>query len=161
MTIAVGDRLPEATLMRMGAEGPEAVPLGPILQGGKVVIFGVPGAFTPTCHAAHVPSFIRVMDDLKAKGVTAVICVSVNDPHVMKAWGEATGADAAGITMFADPDCSFTEAIGMRFDAPPVGLLARSKRYALAAEDGVVTHWHPEPERGCAVSGGEAMVAAL
>ena len=91
----------------------------------------------------------------------AVICVSVNDPHVMRAWGEATGAAGAGIEMLADADCSFTEAIGMRFDAAPAGLLARSKRYAMAVEDGVVTHWHPEPERGCAVSGGEAMLAAL
>ena len=161
MSIAVGDQLPEATLMRIGDEGPEPVALGPVLAGRKVVIFAVPGAFTPTCHSAHVPSFIRVMDDLKAKGVDEVICISVNDPHVMRAWGEDTGATAAGITMLADPDCSFTEAVGMRFDAPPAGLLARSMRYALAAENGVVTIWHPEPERGCVVSSGEAMRDAL
>lgn len=161
MTISVGDRLPEGTFLKMTENGPEAVSIAEFTAGRKVVIFGVPGAFTPTCHSAHVPSFVRVMDDLKAKGVDEVVCVSVNDPHVMRAWGDATGGAEAGITFLADPDCSVTEAIGMRFDAPPAGLLARSKRYALAAEDGVVTVWHPEPATGCSISGGEAMVEAL
>jgi glutaredoxin/glutathione-dependent peroxiredoxin len=161
MTIVVGSHLPGATLLRIGAGGPEAVALSDRIAGRTVVLFGVPGAFTPTCHTAHVPSFIRVMDGLRAKGVDEVICVSVNDPHVMRAWGEATGATAAGITLLADADASFTRAIGMDFDAPPAGLLSRSRRYALAATDGVVTHWHPEPERGCVVSSGEAMLAAL
>jgi glutaredoxin/glutathione-dependent peroxiredoxin len=161
MAIDVGTRLPDATLLRIGDNGPEQVALADRLKGRKVVIFAVPGAFTPTCHSAHVPSFIRVMDDLRAKGVDEVICVATNDPHVMRAWGEATGAAAAGIAMLSDADCSFTEAVGMRFDAPPAGLFARSMRYALAAENGVVTVWHPEPARGCAVSGGEAMLAAL
>lgn len=161
MTIDVGLQLPDARLLRMGAEGPEPVDLGPILANRKVVIFGVPGAFTPTCDSAHVPSFVRVMDELRAKGVDAVICVSVNDPHVMRAWGETTGATDAGIMMLADADGSYTQAIGMDFSAPPAGLFGRSKRYALAAEDGVVTIWHPEPERGCVVSSGEAMLAAL
>lgn len=161
MTIDVGTRLPDAALLKIGAEGPETVQLGPLLTGRKVVIFGVPGAFTPTCDSAHVPSFIRVMDDLRKKGVDEVICISVNDPHVMRAWGESTGATEAGITMLADADGSFTRAIGMDFTAPPAGLLGRSKRYAMMAEDAVVTIWHPEPERGCVVSSGEAMVAAL
>jgi len=162
MTIAVGNRLPEATVTRMGEAGPEPVALGDLVKGRKVVIFAVPGAYTPTCHSAHVPSFIRVKDGLADKGVDEVICVAVNDPFVMGAWGEVTGATAAGITMLADAECSFTEALGMRFDAPPAGLIARSKRYALAAEDGVVTHLHIEESPGtCEISGGEAMLAAL
>ena len=161
MTIAVGDRLPDVELTRMGADGPETVALGALTEGRKVVIFAVPGAYTPTCHSAHVPSFVRVMSELRAKGIDEVICVSVNDPFVMGAWGEATGATAAGITMLADADARFTDAIGMQFDASPVGLFGRSKRYAMAAEDGVVTVWHPETESGCVVSSGEAMLEAL
>ncbi|MCB1338591.1 MAG: peroxiredoxin [Maritimibacter sp.] len=161
MTIDVGYRLPGASLLHMGADRPETVDLAARLAGRKVVIFGVPGAFTPTCDSAHVPSFIRVMDALRDKGVDEVICLSVNDAHVMRAWGESTGATAAGITMLADADGAFTRAIGMAFDAPPAGLYGRSRRYALMAEDGVVTIWHPEPERGCVVSSGEAMLAAL
>lgn len=161
MTIDVGHRLPDATFLRMGPDGPSSVTLKSLLDGRKGVIFGVPAAFSTTCHTAHVPSFIRVMDALRAKGVDEVICLSVNDPHVMKAWSEATGAGAAGITMLADADGAFTRAIGMAFDAPAVGFYGRSKRYALAAEDAVVTVWHPEPERGCTFSSGEAMLAAL
>ena len=101
MTIAVGDRLPEATLVRIGEKGPEAVSMADKVKGRKVAIFAVPGAFTPTCHSAHVPSFIRTKDQFAAKGVDEIICVSVNDPFVMKAWGEATGATAAGLTMLA------------------------------------------------------------
>lgn len=161
MTIDAGDRLPEADLLFMGEDGAETVALGPRLAGRTVVIFGLPAAFSPTCETAHVPSFIRVMEGLRAKGVDEVICLSVNDPHVMRAWAEATGAKAAGITMLADADGAFTKAIGMDFDKPSVGFYGRSKRYALAAVDGVVTVWHPEPETGCSVSGGEAMLAAL
>lgn len=162
MPISTGEKLPEVTLTKMGAEGPEPVSLQSLTKGRKVVIFAVPGAYTPTCHSAHVPSFIRVKDDLAAKGVDEVICVSVNDPFVMGAWGAATGADKAGITMLSDAESALTEALGMRFDAPPVGLIARSKRYALAAEDGVVTVLHAEENPGvCEVSGGEAMLAAL
>ena len=161
MTIDVGSKLPDANFLRMGPEGPTTEDLGPRLAGRKVVIFGVPAAFSPTCQTAHVPSFIRVMAGLRDKGVDEVICLSVNDPHVMAAWSKATGAGDAGITMLADADGAFTKAIGMDFDAPVVGFYGRSKRYALAAEDGVVTVWHPEPERGCSVSGGEAMLAAL
>ncbi|GKY88792.1 peroxiredoxin [Sinisalibacter aestuarii] len=135
--------------------------LADVLKGRKVVIFAVPGAFTPTCHSAHVPGFIRVMEGLKEKGVDEVICLAANDPFVMQAWGEATGATAAGIALLSDADGSFADAIGMRFDAAAAGLFARSKRYALAAEDGVVTVWHPETGRGCEISGGEAMLAAL
>ncbi len=162
MTIAPGDTLPEATLVKLGASGPEAVSLADHAKGKKVVIFAVPGAFTPTCHSAHVPSFIRTKDQFAAKGVDEIICVSVNDPFVMKAWGEATGATEAGITMLGDAQSAFTKAIGMDFDAPPAGLIARSKRYAMVVEDGKVTKLHVEESPGvCEISGGEALLAEL
>lgn len=162
MTIAVGDRLPEATLVRIGEKGPEAVSMAEKVKGRKVAIFAVPGAFTPTCHSAHVPSFIRTKDQFAAKGVDEIICVSVNDPFVMKAWGEATGATAAGLTMLADADSSFTKAIGMDFSAPPAGLIARSRRYAMLVEDGVVKLMEIEQAPGtCEISGGESLLAKI
>jgi cytochrome c peroxidase len=162
MTISTGATLPDATLVKMGEKGPEAVPLADKLKGRKVALFAVPGAFTPTCHSAHVPSFIRTKDQFAAKGVDEIICISVNDPFVMKAWGEATGATVAGITMLSDAASEFTKAIGMNFDAPPAGLVARSKRYAMIVEDGVVTVFHPEESPGtCDISGGEALLAAI
>lgn len=162
MMISVGDRLPEATLIRWGDQGPEAVSLSSLLEGRNVVIFGLPGAYTATCSTAHVPSFIRTKPQFDAKGVDAVICVSVNDPYVMKAWGEVTGATAAGIVMLADAQSELTGAIGMAFDAPATGLMARSQRYALQAVDGVVKVLHVEEQRRiCVTSGGEAMLAAI
>lgn len=162
MTIAAGDKLPDAKLVKLGADGPETVSLAEHAKGKKLVVFAVPGAYTPTCHSAHVPSFIRTKDQFAAKGVDEIICVSVNDPFVMKAWGESTGATAAGITMLGDADSAFTKTIGMAFDAPPAGLLGRSKRYAMLVEDGVVTKLHVEESPGvCEVSGGEALLAEL
>jgi cytochrome c peroxidase len=162
MTIAVGDHLPEVTLTRFGEKGPEPVALADKLKGRKVAIFAVPGAFTPTCSMAHVPSFIRTKDQFTAKGVDEIICISVNDPFVMKAWGEATGATTAGLTMLADAESSFTNAIGMAFSAPPAGLISRSRRYAMYAEDGVVKVFQAEEGTGtCEVSGGEALLAAI
>lgn len=162
MTLSKGDKLPSATLMQMGETGPEPVDLGQKLRGRKVAIFAVPGAFTPTCHSSHVPSFIRTKGDFDARGVDEIICVSVNDPFVMKSWGEATGATAAGITMLGDADGSFTKAIGMDFDAPPAGLLGRSKRYAMLVEDGIVSILQQEENPGvCDVSGGEALLASM
>ncbi len=162
MTISKGDKLPDATLLQMGDEGPQGVALADKLKGRKVVIFAVPGAFTPTCHSAHVPSFIRTKDQFAAKGVDEIICLSVNDPFVMKTWGEATGATEAGITMLGDADSSFTKAIGMDFDAPPAGLLGRSKRYAMLVEDGTVSVLQAEESPGtCEISGGEALLASI
>ena len=129
------------------------------LKGRKVVVFAVPGAFTPTCHSAHVPSFVRTKDQFDAKGVDEIICVSCNDPFVMSAWGEATGATAAGITMLADAQSEFTKAIGMDFEHEPAGLIARSKRYAMLVDDGTVTLLQAEVQPGvCDVSGGEALL---
>jgi cytochrome c peroxidase len=161
MTIKVGDRLPDATLRRMGPNGPEEIRLAEKLAGRRVAIFAVPGAFTPTCHSAHMPSFVNNIDGFRAKGVDEVICISVNDVHVMRMWGETTGATEAGITLLADTDSSFSRAIDMVFDAPPTGMIGRSKRYALFAEDGVVKIWNPEVSRGCEVSGGDALLAAI
>lgn len=162
MTISAGDTLPDATLVRMGDDGPEQVTLGDIVKGRKVAIFAVPGAFTPTCHSAHVPSFIRTRAQFADKGVDEVICVSVNDPFVMRAWGAETGATEAGITMLSDGTGKFTQAIGMDFDAPPVGLMGRSRRYAMLVDDGKVTLLQAEENPGqCEVSGGEALLAAM
>ena len=161
MTIETGAKLPEATLLRMGDAGAEAVRLADTLKGRKVVIFGLPGAYTGTCSTAHVPSFIRTAGKFADKGVDEIICISVNDPFVMMAWGEETGATAAGITMLGDADASFTKAIGMAFDVPPLGFLARSKRYSLLAEDGVVTLFNPETGAGCEISAGEHLLSQL
>lgn len=162
MTISVGETLPDATVLRMGAEGPEEVQMADLAGSGKVVLFGLPGAYTGTCTTAHVPSFIRTKADFETKGVDAVICVSVNDPFVMDAWGESTGATQAGIQMVGDAASAFTKAIGMDFSAPPVGLIDRSKRFALYAEDGVVKVVHIEENPGvCETSAGEALLAAL
>ena len=161
MTISVGDRLPEGTLIRMGAAGPEQVSVESLTKGRKVAIFAVPGAFTPTCHSAHVPSFMRTKAGFDAKGVDEVICVSVNDPFVMKAWGEATGATGAGITMLADAG-AYTAALGLSFDAPPVALMGRSKRYAMYVVDGVVQVLHLEESPGaCEISAGASLLAAI
>lgn len=161
MTIAIGSRLPEATLLTMGESGAEAVTLSDRLKGRKVVIFGLPGAYTGTCSTAHVPSFMRTAGKFADKGVDEILCVSVNDPFVMKAWGEATGATATGITMLGDADASFTKAIGLTFDVPHLGFFARSKRYSLLAEDGVVTQFNPETGPGCEISAGEHLLSQL
>jgi glutaredoxin/glutathione-dependent peroxiredoxin len=161
MTLSIGTKLPEANLLRMGDNGPESVALADKLKGRKVVIFGLPGAYTGTCTTAHVPSFIRTAKGFAEKGVDEIICISVNDPFVMKTWGEATGATAAGITMLGDADSSFSKAIGQTFDVPHLGFFARSKRYSLLAEDGVVTRFNPETGAGCEISAGEHLLAQL
>lgn len=162
MTISVGDALPDATFMRFGADGPESFPISQVAGAGKTVIFGLPGAFTRTCDALHVPSYIRVMEQLKAKGVNSVCCLSVNDPFVMKAWGVSTGAEEAGIHMLADPTSEFTRAIGLEFSVEAVGLLNRCKRFSLVAEGGKITHLNLETEAGvCELSAGDALLDQL
>jgi glutaredoxin/glutathione-dependent peroxiredoxin len=160
--ISAGDRLPDATLNHIGDDGPGQVSLTERMKGRKIVLFGLPGAYTGTCTSAHVPSFIRTRAAFEAKGVDEIICVSVNDPFVMKAWGESTGAAKAGITMLGDPDGGLARALGLEFSVPAIGLLGRMKRFALLAEDGVVTVVHVEENAGvCEVSGGEALLAAI
>ncbi|WP_374015518.1 peroxiredoxin [Phaeobacter sp. A36a-5a] len=160
--ISQGDSLPEATLTRMGKDGPEQVAISDLTKGRTVAIFAVPGAFTPTCHSAHVPSFVRNAEALAAKGVDEIICIAGNDPFVMQAWSEATGAGAAGITMLSDAECGFTDAIGMRLDAPAAGLVGRSLRYAMLARDGKVEIMNAEDLPGkCELSAGEALLEAM
>jgi cytochrome c peroxidase len=162
MTLSTGDTLPDATLVKLGADGPEEVKLSELTKGRKVVIFAVPGAYTPTCTNNHVPSFVRTKGDFDAKGVDEIICISVNDPFVLGAWGETTGAAAAGITLLGDPQSAFTKAIGMDFDAPPAGLIGRSQRYAMVVEDGKVRVLHTEESPGaCDVSAGESILAEM
>lgn len=159
MTIAVGASLPAATFKTKTADGLADVTAADTLGKGRVAIFAVPGAYTPTCHNTHVPSFVKAMTDLKGKGVETVACVSVNDPFVLEAWGEATGATAAGITMLADADAAFTKALGLEFDGSGAGLGIRSKRYSMLLEDGVVKVLNVEDAPGQATcSLGEALV---
>lgn len=159
MTISVGDKLPDAMLVKMGEDGPEQISVSTLTEGRNVVIFAVPGAFTPTCHSAHVPSFIRTKDQFIERGVDEIICISVNDPFVMGSWGEATGATDAGLAMVGDPEATFTKAIGMDFTAPPAGLINRSKRYAMLVMDGEVKVLNEEENPGaCDVSAGEGLL---
>ena len=148
MSITVGQTLPDATLLRIGADGPETVSMSSLLKGRKVVLFGVPGAYTGVCSTAHVPSFMRTKAGFLAKGVEEIICLAVNDPFVVEQWGIDTGATDAGITMLGDSASEFTRAIGMDFDAPPVGFIARSKRYSMYVEDGVLVTFNAEASPG-------------
>lgn len=160
--IKTGDTLPGGTVTMMGADGPKQVEMADLTKGKKVVIFGLPGAFTGTCTTAHVPSFIRTKDAFAEKGVDAIICVAVNDPFVMGAWSDQTGAGEAGITMVGDAEAAFTKAIGMDFSAPPVGLIDRSKRYAMIVDDGVVSALQIDENPGvCEATAGEALLKAL
>ncbi|MGZ9809556.1 redoxin family protein [Pseudoroseicyclus sp. H15] len=158
MAIAAGDRLPDASFLVMGEDGPETLKLES--AGRKIVIFGLPGPFTGTCTTAHVPSFQRTADEFSAKGVDAIYCVAVADPFVMKAWQESMGADK--ITFLADPASDFTKALGLNFTAPPVGFYDRSKRYSMLVDDGVVQSVNEEASPGtCDTSGGEALLETL
>ena len=162
MTIKVGERIPEATLYRMGEQGIDALQTTDLVKGRKVVIFGLPAAFSGTCSSAHLPSFMRTHAGFADKGVEDVYCVSVNDAFTMAAWDKDTGAGAAGVTLLADPKGDLTKALGMLFDFPPAGLFARSMRYALVAEDGVVTHLNMEVDGGvCELTAGESLLETL
>ena len=162
MPLQQGQTLPDATVLVMGENGPRQINLSDRLKGRKVVLFGLPGAYTGTCTTAHVPSFIRTAQSFAEKGVDEIICLAVNDPFVMSAWGDATGAASAGITMVADVEAEFTKAVGMEFSAPAVGFIDRSKRYAMLVEDGVVSILNEETNGGtCDISGGETLLAQL
>lgn len=162
MAISVGDKLPSAALCRIGDSGPESVELADFLENRKVVIFAVPGAFTPTCSEQHVPSFVRNATAFAEKGIDEIICVSVNDPFVMKAWGQATGADEAGVTMLGDPQSAFTKAIGLAFSAPPAGLFDRSARYSMYVDNGVVKALNQEDAPGvCGITSGDELLGQI
>lgn len=162
MGIAIGDTLPDADLLRPGAEGPRQASLADLLGGKTAVLFGVPGAFTGTCTTAHLPSFLRNRDAFAEKGVDAIYCLAVNDPFVMAAWDEATGATAGGVEMVADPESRFVTETGLRFDAPQVGLIGRAKRFTMLLEDRVVRQISVEENPGvCEVTAGEALLKVL
>jgi len=161
MSIAKGDSLPDATFRVLGPEGIESMSTSDVFGGKKIVLFAVPGAFTPTCHLKHLPGFIEAVDKFKEKGVDQVVCVAVNDPFVLNAWGEVAGAKGK-ITILSDGNGEFTMKIGMEFDGSGVGLGTRSKRYAMVVDDGVVQVLHTEDSPGvCEVSSAEAVLKEL
>jgi peroxiredoxin len=160
MTISVGDRIPDVQVMTFGAGGPTHVQTADVLGTGKVVLFAVPGAFTPTCSDYHLPSYLIRYDDLKAKGVDSIVCISVNDPFVMGAWGDAQQVGDK-VVMLADGNGDFTKAIGLEMDGSGFGLGSRSQRYAAVIENGVVTALQIEPGAGLSVSAADAILEVL
>ncbi len=161
MSISVGDKLPEATFLTMTAEGPTQMSTADVFDGRKVVLFAVPGAFTPTCHMTHLPGFVTHVQELKSKGVDTIACVAVNDVFVMNAWSEQTGAKDI-IIFLADGSADFTKSIGMELDASGVGLGLRSQRYAMLVDDGVVKVMNVEEVASSAeASSAEKILAAL
>jgi peroxiredoxin (alkyl hydroperoxide reductase subunit C) len=160
MTIKVGDTIPSMKLMVATADGPKEISTDEIFKGKKVVLFAVPGAFTPTCSAKHLPGFVQNYDALKAKGVDEIACIAVNDAFVMGAWGKEQGTGDK-ITMLADGAAAFAKTIGLELDLNARGMGWRSQRYALIADDGKVTHLGVEAPGGFEVSKAEAVLAAL
>ncbi|MEX2131534.1 MAG: peroxiredoxin [Pseudohongiellaceae bacterium] len=159
MTIAVGDKIPAGGFKIMTAEGPKDISTDEVFKGKKVVLFAVPGAFTPGCSNTHMPGYVVNADKIKAKGVDTIACVAVNDAFVMGAWGKAQNADE--ILMLADGNGAFTKSIGLELDASGFGMGTRSKRFAMIVEDGKVTHLGIEPPGGIVVSAAEAILAKL
>lgn len=159
MTIATGDKIPAVTLKTMGAKGPEDISTDTLFKGKKVVMFAVPGAFTPGCTITHLPGYVVLADKIKAKGVDTIVCLSVNDAFVMGAWGKSQNAEE--LLMVADGNGEFTKAAGLEMDASGFGMGTRSKRYAMIVEDGVVSHLAVEPAGGIVVSAAEAILAKL
>ena len=159
--LEIGSRLPDAAMSVMTESGPAIVQLTSKLAGRKTVVFGLPGAFTGGCSTVHLPSFMRTIEAFKTKGIHEVICIAVNDPFVLGAWGESTGASKAGITFLGDADGSFTKAIGMNFSFAPLGLFDRSNRYALVVDDGVITHAKLDAAGVCENSTGESLLETL
>jgi glutaredoxin/glutathione-dependent peroxiredoxin len=160
MTIAVGDRIPDVEIWTTSGGGPKSVRTGDVLGKGKVVLFAVPGAFTPTCSDYHLPGFVRLADELKAKGVDSIACLSVNDAFVMGAWGQDQHVGES-VVMLADGNGELTRELGLELDGSGFGLGTRSKRYAAVIEDGVVTALRIEPAGGLDVSSAESVLAAL
>jgi glutaredoxin/glutathione-dependent peroxiredoxin len=160
MTIAVGDQIPDVELWKVTGDGFDSVRSTEVLGEGKVVLFAVPGAFTPTCSDYHLPGFVIRSDEILAKGVDRIVGLSVNDPFVMKAWGQDQKVGDA-VVLVADGNGAFTKAMGLEMDGSAVGLGARSQRYAAVIEKGVVTGLFVEPERGLTVSSAESVLGAL
>ncbi|MGZ5928621.1 MAG: redoxin family protein [Rhizomicrobium sp.] len=160
MTIKVGDTIPSATLMQMKDGGPKPVSTDDLFKGKKVALFALPGAFTPTCSAKHLPGFIKQAGALKAKGIDAIACLSVNDAFVMGAWGESQGAGDT-VMMLADGNGDFTRALGLEMDATKFGMGKRSQRYSMVVDNGVVTALNVEAPGAFEVSSADHMLALL
>jgi glutaredoxin/glutathione-dependent peroxiredoxin len=161
MAIKVGDTLPlDIKLKEMGEKGPQDVSVGDIFKGKRVVLFSVPGAFTPTCSMKHLPGFVGKASEIKAKGVNEIVCMAVNDAFVMGAWGDNQKAHGK-VRMVADGNAQFTKALGLELDASGFGMGVRGQRFALIAKDGKVEHLLVEPGPGLSVSSAESVLAAL
>ena len=160
MAIEAGDTLPGGKLVRKVGDGQfETVEIGALTKGRRIAMFCLPGAFTGVCSSAHLPSFVRTAEQFRAKGIDDVVCVSVNDAHVMHAWGEAHGAHDAGILMLGDPTAAFAKALGRVFDAPPAGLYSRMTRVAMLVNDGTVEVLQLEEDYSvCDLTGGETLL---
>ena len=160
MTISVGDRLPSLTLTKATPAGPEQVSSDDYFKGRKVALFSVPGAFTPTCSAKHLPGYLDKAGDLKARGVDEIACTSVNDAFVMKAWSKDAGADDV-VTMLADGNGNFAEAVGLTMDGSKFGMGKRGQRYSMVVNDGVVEQLNVEAPGEFNVSSAEYMLGKL
>jgi glutaredoxin/glutathione-dependent peroxiredoxin len=160
MTIAVGDKIPSAKLKTMTAEGPKDISTEDIFNGKKVVLFAVPGAFTPTCSAKHLPGFVEKTAEIKGKGVDTIACLAVNDAFVMGAWGKAQNTGDK-ILMLADGAAAFTKQLGLDLDLTGPGMGVRSKRYAMVVDNGVVKALNVEAPGAFEVSSADAMLKAL
>jgi peroxiredoxin len=159
MTINVGDRIPDCTLKMMGAKGPQNITTAELFTGKKVVMFAVPGAFTPGCSQTHLPGYVVNADKIKAKGVDTIICLAVNDAFVMHAWGEVH--NASEILMLADGNAEFTKAMGLEMDGTGFGMGTRCKRLAMVVQDGFVKHLAIEPPGPIVVSSAEEILKVL
>ncbi len=160
MAIQAGDKLPSVDLFYKDAEGVQKINSDELFQGKKVVLFALPGAYTPTCSAAHLPGFVVHADALFARGVDRIVCLSVNDAHVMQAWGEVNNVDD-NIMMIADGNCDFTRAVGLELDRTESGMGMRSQRYAMVVDDGVVSLLQVEAPGKFEVSSAEAILEHL
>lgn len=156
MTISVGDRLPDTALVKATKEGPEKVQSADYFKGKTVALFSVPGAFTPTCSAKHLPGFVEKAGELKAKGVDEIACTAVNDAFVMGAWNESAGS--SDVTMLADGNGEFAEAVGLTMDGSGFGMGKRSQRYSMLVDDGVVKQLNVEQPGDFSVSSAEHML---
>ena len=159
MSIRTGERIPSVDLTRMVDGRPQTINTNDYFAGRKVVLFAVPGAFTPTCSAYHLPGFVDHLEELFSRGVNAVACMAVNDVFVMNAWGKSTGAE--GIDMLADGNADFATALGLEKDSSAFGMGLRSQRFAMVAEDGVITHLMVDAPGEFRVSSAESVLAAL
>lgn len=160
MTISVGDKLPQSTLVKVTDNGPEQIDTATFFAGRKIALFAVPGAFTPTCSVKHLPGFVEKRDELAAKGVDEVACTAVNDPFVLGAWSKDGGA-AGSVTMLSDGNGAFAKAAGLSFDGSKFGMGERSQRYAMIVNDGVVEQLHVEAPGEFKVSAADYLLEQL